>query len=99
MIENGTLEGNRLSLAGGGQAGESGEPDAPGVPRNGEGSAPPKDGGGPGLVGMSPFEAAIARINEALMSELRTQQDSSPAELKSALRSYINMLEEMYQRI
>ena len=50
--------------------------------------------------GMRPFEAAIARITEELFSELRKQaKNGDTSELKSALRSYIDMLEDMYSQI
>jgi len=50
--------------------------------------------------GMNPFEATIARISEELVSELRKQTTSSNSgELKTALRSYITMLEDLYSQI
>ena len=49
---------------------------------------------------MNPFEATIARISEELVSELRKQTtNGNTGELKSALRSYIAMLEDLYSQI
>ena len=58
---------------------------------------PGGEGDGVEVSGMSPFEAAIARITEELFAELRKQ--SSTEDVKSALRSYINMLEDLYSQI
>jgi len=56
--------------------------------------------GSSGATGMNPFESTIARISEELVTELRKHATSSnTGELKSALRSYITMLEELYSQI
>jgi len=53
-----------------------------------------------GATGMNPFESTIARISEELVTELRKHATgSNTGELKSALRSYITMLEELYSQI
>ena len=49
---------------------------------------------------MSPFEAAITKISGELFAELQKQaKDGDKGELKAALRSYITMLEDLYQQI
>jgi len=49
---------------------------------------------------MGPFEQAITKITDELFSELRKQNSAeNPAGLKTALRSYINMLEDLYSQI
>ena len=49
---------------------------------------------------MSPFEAAITRISGELFQELQKQAKAGGSgELKAALRSYIMMLEDLYESI
>jgi hypothetical protein len=49
---------------------------------------------------MSPFEAAVTRISGELFQELQKQAKAGDSkELKAALRSYIVMLEDLYESI
>ena len=49
---------------------------------------------------MTSFEDAIAKITDELFSELRKHtRHGGPEDLKTALRSYINMLEDLYAKI
>jgi len=51
-------------------------------------------------VVMSPFEEAIARISGELFTELKKQAKAGGSkELKTALRSYIIMLEDLYKKL
>jgi len=49
---------------------------------------------------MTPFEAAITKISGELFLELQKQaKDGDSGELKAALRSYITILEDLYESI
>ena len=49
---------------------------------------------------MNPFEEAILKISGDLFSELKKQaKEGSSKELKTALRSYIIMLEDLYKKL
>jgi len=51
-------------------------------------------------VAMSPFEEAISKISGELFTELKKQaKESDPKELKTALRSCIAMLEDLYKKL
>jgi len=55
---------------------------------------------GSGSGGMRPFEAAIAKITDELLRELRKNAGSDDkTELKTSLRSYIDMLEDLYRQL
>jgi len=49
---------------------------------------------------MNPFEAAITRISGNLFTELQKHvKDGDTKDLKAALRSYIKMLEDFYDKV
>jgi len=61
---------------------------------------PPREDGNPGFDRMRPFETAIAKITDELLFEIRkTTSPNDTAELKTALRSYISMLEDLYRQL
>ena len=53
----------------------------------------------PDSMKILPFGTAIGRITDELFSELRKQAEHENAEFKTALRSYISMLEDLYSQM
>jgi len=52
------------------------------------------------IVAMNPFEEAILKISGELFTELKKQaKEGSSKELKTTLRSYITMLEDLYKKL
>jgi len=73
---------------------------APGAGAGSAGDTTTYGSSGSGSSGMNAFETTIARITNELFSELRKHANqNNSAEMKSALRSYINMLEDFYRQI